>query len=1094
MTGDVNKAVFLSYASQDAEAARRICDSLRAADVEVWFDQSELRGGDAWDQKIRRQIRDCVLFLPVVSTATQARREGYFRLEWKLADDRTHLMAKGTPFIVPVCVDDTKDWDALVPDSFMNVQWTRLPGGETPSKFCERVVQLLAGGTTPPMEPGRPRPGQRDEGVAAPAKLATPTGVKTIPMWTLALSALVVIGAGLFFALRPKPAAPATPARVATTALPRATSAEFPRDPDLKRAHQLVYSLDAITEDFALAEDMVKGVEVQRPNDPEAVTVHAEIAVEFLVRGFDTSQARRALAQRLAERAAQLAPDSADAQATLGRYLGFINAQLPRAEELLRRAIELRPTEPRYHRALLNALVRTKPDAELDAFAARMVAQFPTDPLVRYDIARRYKDTNRLVEMERALDETLALAPIAFAMVWKSWLALEVHADVAGMKMWLDRVPERQRTNTRFAHTLSIYAGISGETAAALKQLGDLPDSWLTDFDFTGPKALLMGDLLALDGRKDLARLQYEAALAEIQREKTRTPTDLRPRRAEAWTLLGLDRRDEARATMRVVFQSLPRPYRWTFNNSWWSGPIRLGLLLGERPSALALLKEAAEMPASRAVLRILFQVDARMAPFRDGPEIVALLAEPKKEISATPVPVIDQKSVAVLAFANLSDDKDNAYFSDGISEELLNVLAKIPGLKVSARTSAFSFKGKNVAIPEIAKQLGVAYVVEGSVRKAGGKVRITAQLVKAEGGFHVWSDTFTRDLKDIFAVQDEIAGLIAKNLELKLGTKSPARTVDPEAYALRLRGQAIFARDATTEYAQGIQFYKDSLAREGNSALTWALLAIGYGVSAGQGAIPVESGFRLASEAANRALALDPELAQAHYALGLVHFLSAWDWGQAEASLQRALVLEPNNVYVIGMSATVAQTVGHAEQALALSRKAVALDPLAFGPAYSLAKSLLQTGRWTEMEQHAQRMIAVNSAGRYGYVFLTFAHLLQGHVEAAAKALEPMKGDLFQLACVAMVRHAQGRSADSDAALREMETKFAESGAYQIAEAYAFRNQPDRAFEWLERGYRDRDAGLTWAGYDPILKNLRADPRWPALLQKMNLPDSAPK
>src|SRR5882757_4263576 len=145
MSAVEHRAVFLSYASQDAEAAKKICETLRAAGVEVWFDQSELRGGDAWDQSIRRQIKECALFVPIVSANTQARREGYFRLEWKLADDRTHLMAKGTPFLVPVCVDDTKDWDALVPDSFMTVQWTRLRGGETPPEFCERVLALIRG-------------------------------------------------------------------------------------------------------------------------------------------------------------------------------------------------------------------------------------------------------------------------------------------------------------------------------------------------------------------------------------------------------------------------------------------------------------------------------------------------------------------------------------------------------------------------------------------------------------------------------------------------------------------------------------------------------------------------------------------------------------------------------------------------------------------------------------------------------------------------------------------------------------------------------------------------------------------------------------
>src|SRR5476651_1503014 len=177
---DEHKAVFLSYASQDAESAKRICDALRQAGVEVWFDQSELRGGDSWDQNIRKQIKECALFVPVVSANTQARREGYFRLEWKLADDRTHLMARGTPFLVPVCIDDTKDWDALVPDSFMSVQWTRLPGGEAPPKFCERVQVLLRGEAVPP----RPRA----------ASLPGPAPEKKFPRWVLAAGALAMTG------------------------------------------------------------------------------------------------------------------------------------------------------------------------------------------------------------------------------------------------------------------------------------------------------------------------------------------------------------------------------------------------------------------------------------------------------------------------------------------------------------------------------------------------------------------------------------------------------------------------------------------------------------------------------------------------------------------------------------------------------------------------------------------------------------------------------------------------------------------------------------------------------------------------------------
>ncbi|MBI5692772.1 MAG: TIR domain-containing protein [Verrucomicrobia bacterium] len=624
-------AVFLSYASQDAEAARRICEALRAAGVEVWFDQSELRGGDSWDQKIRRQIRECTLFLPVVSVNTQARREGYFRLEWKLAEDRTHLMAKGTPFLVPVCIDETKDWDALVPDSFMSVQWTRLPAGETPPAFCERVRHLLAGGTTPPMSAPRAqaRPAE------GPAPGAPPARRRLAPFaWIAGGVVAGVMIVALILGRRQSPPDVSGPAKTPAppVAPATATAAGFPRDPELRRARQLLLSLDAIAEDHALADDIVKPLLAARPNDPEVVTVAAEVSQETLVRGFDLTPSRRAQAQRLTERAVQLAPDAPEALAALGRYLLFTNTQLSRAEELLRRAIQLKPAEPRFHRALYYILAISGRDAEAEAYGEKMVAQFPTDPLVAYDIARRYKDVNNLVEMERWFDRTIALSPVAFALVWKAWIMLEVHGDVAAMKQWLARVPERQRLNSRTAYAHYVHGMITGEVAPALAILNALPDAWMTDFDFTGPRALLIGDLLRRDGREDLARLQYEAALVEMQRTTAKDPTDLRPRRALTLVLEALGRHDEARANLRLIAQSLPRPYRWTINQSWWNGVIRASLLLGEREQAIGLLRDAVAAPASRVVLRNHFQLDPRMAPLRDDREIAALLGAPEEK------------------------------------------------------------------------------------------------------------------------------------------------------------------------------------------------------------------------------------------------------------------------------------------------------------------------------------------------------------------------------------------------------------------------------------------------------------------------------
>ena len=615
--GESSKAIFLSYASQDVEAAKRICDALRAAGVEVWFDQSELVGGDAWDQKIRKQIKECALLIPIISAATQARTEGYFRLEWRLADQRTHLMAKGRPFLLPVVIDETREADAQVPDSFAEVQWTRLAGAEIPAAVVERVRRLLAGEGATPARSGLVAPG-----AASPA------------------------------------AAPAT-------------------------------------------------------------------------------------------------------------------------------------------------------------------------------------------------------------------------------------------------------AG----------------------------------------------------------------------------------------------------------------------------------------------------------------------------------------NSVAVLAFTNLSNDAENEYFSDGISEELLNVLAKVPGLKVSARTSAFYFKGKNVPIPEIAQKLGVAYVVEGSVRKAGQRVRITAQLIKAADGFHIWSENFDRELRDIFAVQDEIAGLIAQNLQLKLETAArPAPTVNAEAYRLFLQGRAVVNREIPEDYAKAIQFLRESLALDDTAALTWSWLAMAYIMSAAQGMLAVADGFEPARAAARRAISLDPQLPNGHSALGCVLFAYDWDWPGAERVLQAAAALAPGDATTVTFLAQVAMTVGRRESALALSRQALDLDPLNNLASYVYGKCLFMAGRLDDLVRLGEHMVGLNPTGFYGWYFQVFGHVLQGRVEAAARAAEQTPRGFYRLVGLALARHAQGRAAEADAALAELKAVYGIHGAYQIAEVHAFRGEPDRALEWLDLGFQQRDPGMTWMKHDGFFNTLRADPRWEVVLRKMKL------
>ena len=541
---DLTKAVFLSYAREDTDAARRIAEALRSAGLEVWFDQAELVGGDSWDAKIRGQIGSCALFVPVISVNTQTRLEGYFRLEWKLAEDRSHLMAKGKAFIVPVAVDATAERGAQVPDAFLKVQWTRLPGGETPLAFAARVKILLGGSE---QELGHSVPAKRDEGVVSSKKKSP-----AVPgwMWGVAVAVLVAVGVG-------------------------------------------------------------------------AVT------------------------------------------------------------------------------------------------------------------------------------------------------------------LW--------------------------------------------------------------------------------------------------------------------------------------------------RPEAVAPPPVAAKKPVLAA---------------------------------QAAAPAVSDKSVAVLAFANLSDDKGNEYFSDGISEELLNVLAKIPGLKVSARTSAFFFKGKEVPIPEIAQKLGVAYVVEGSVRKQGDKVRITAQLIKAADGFHLWSDTFTRDLKDIFAVQDEIAGLIAQQLQLKLGESSrTTKQVNPEAYRLVLEGRHFWLLRTGDGFARAEAAFNKALALDPAFAEAHAGLADVWSIRAWYrllgGEPDASDDLNRADAEAQIALKLDPSLAEPYAALGAVRY-NQRRYAEAEQYYQEALRLNPNYAFAHHWRAQLRGNIGHLDELMTGMDKAVEVDPLAFITLTSHTLFLAFAGRYEQAIALSDRALAL--------------------------------------------------------------------------------------------------------------------------------------
>jgi tetratricopeptide (TPR) repeat protein len=671
------RAVFLSYASADAEAARRICEALRTAGVEVWFDvDGGLETGDEWDAKIRRQIKECVLFLPLVSANTQAREEGYFRIEWDLAAERARGFASGVAFILPIVLDDTREPEALVPDRFRSVQWTRARAGELPPETRTRLARLWSHRVGLAAQQSRP-PAQA---------LAEATPLEPAPelprtrgprRWGIAIGATALAATVAAFVLTRKgtllspTADPGSPTVVSAASAPGtdpaagprqhsaaasapAATRDWPRRPELKRATTLLDGLNAIPEDFRLAEEIARQAVEKEPTDPECLTVMARVHSQWLLRGWDRSQERFQKAKAAAERALQLSPDEPEAHLALAIYLFTRGVERSRALDLAQRAVDLWPDEPRFHRIRNNCLftlnlpggpvgteltpLDQNPGVRQAIEAAEQAVQrFPRDPLVRYDLSRLYRDVGRWADFERVNEEVLTLAPVANALVWRARARFGLHGDLPGMKAALDQVPARVRGIERTVYSYFIYAAFSGRTEEGLAALDSITEPWMADFDYRGPKALLAGTLLERAGKKELARLQFELALDQIRRARTESGNDVATYLIEAWTLWGLGRMDEARTALRVYNESLARPWVIAPVTTWWFGPTAANLLFGERDTALALIREAtATRPEGRATLRSRLGIDPRMAAFREDPVIQALLAEPSASPAAS--------------------------------------------------------------------------------------------------------------------------------------------------------------------------------------------------------------------------------------------------------------------------------------------------------------------------------------------------------------------------------------------------------------------------------------------------------------------------
>ena len=623
--------IFLSYTSQDAHAARRICDALQVVGLEVWFDQSELRGGDAWDASIRKQIKECTFFVPIISANTNEREEGYFRLEWKLAVDRSHLMADHKAFFLPVVWGDVLEATAHVPDKFRERQWSRLHDDKSISDFAARVQQIVsaAGVVTPQLSTAHLP-------ASAAAELTGTSGtVSTAPVVSAlnpsarrrTLIALTVVGVasvgGLAF-WRPW---------IQMDSSDNAKNGVV-RDPQLQRAIQLIESNGAIKADVALAEDLANSALTARPTDVEATLVMGRVQTYFLLRGFDLSEERFALAKRFAERGLAIAPDHPEAMATMAVYLFRRRIELARAASLLRDAISRRPDEPRYYRALITTMSITPGVStdELIAVSKNVTERFPKDALAHYDLALHYRDASRTEEMLFHLDRAIALSSMDGAILLRARYTLYLDGDLDGAKARLDQLSDRYRSTDRAVFAYVDYALMSGNPAVGLKALIAIPEAWMNDFHYTGPTQLLAGELLLLQDKIELAKVRFESALVDLGNRKLHPAQSLLRLWLEAWLNMRLGRLNEARAANMLLVKESPRPYRVRLDRQesvMVLGAVRLNLLLDERANALVLIREAAEDKLGRLILRTTIRLDPRLARFRDDAEIRALLADP---------------------------------------------------------------------------------------------------------------------------------------------------------------------------------------------------------------------------------------------------------------------------------------------------------------------------------------------------------------------------------------------------------------------------------------------------------------------------------
>jgi eukaryotic-like serine/threonine-protein kinase len=597
------------------------------------------------------------------------------------------------------------------------------------------------------------------------------------------------------------------------------------------------------------------------------------------------------------------------------------------------------------------------------------------------------------------------------------------------------------------------------------------------------PENILLADGHALVADFGIARAVSAAQGARITGTGlvVGTPAYASPEQATAEPQL--DGRSDQYSLASVLYEMLAGepPY---------AGPTSQAILVRQ------LTEPVPPLPAARGAVPRYVEGAIRRALARDPADrftTMSAFAEALRTPAVTPSP---RHSVAVLPFLNLSADPENEYFADGITEDVIAQLAKIQALKVISRTSVMPFKGRQQGLREIADRLQVATLLEGSVRRAGDRVRIVAQLIDAETDRHLWAETYDRQLTDIFAIQTEVALHIAAALEAELSPDERARlgrepTSDLRAYQLYLQGRHSFIRYSEEGMRKAIGYFEEAIALDPGYALAHAGVALAYTELGEVGALPPEEAYPASRAAAARALALDPELGDAHCAVAFASFVYEFDWEGAEREFQRALELSPSSADTYDLYGRLCSALGRYDEAIAMQRRAQELDPLAH-PA-DVATALLRAGRYEDAVEAARRAIALGSVAR-GHATLGWALLKQGRSDEGLAALEHAvalaPGDTLWLAQLGQACALAGREERAREILADLEAQSAARfiSPYHFAYVHTGLGQYDRAMDYLEQAF-ERHTGAVYGIRGAFLfEPLRSHPRFQALLRRMGL------